>query len=1610
MATKREDFLKEYREKYKDHLDIISEMNKRFQDKDLRTKFYGLQSEITLLQKKKTEQQVLSSDEEKQLEKMTGQLRKVSSEMLNVNKQFYQALSDIVKNGANISLIEDTFKANNRKNFRKIDNSLNSDPENFGSITDRQEAIKANQRKAIRKNEPLGLQDDLIETIARERQAELIQFKSKKSTAQQIADETRAAKTLKMAYEKNRNADISQIDGHDQEKAHIAELEAEIDALKAKFQTINEERTKNKALAQKSGKNVFMPETNEQYFNLDNQISTLEGKVGQAKGKILNNLLPAEEIKESAKIIVGEINQVKTAADKIRPVSPEEILPAKAAEENAEKIVKTDKEKNKELLKVRKELAKEIKLLESQKDFSPEWLEKKKQFLKLELDQTKATEQQKQKIILESEKTLSMKLNGSKDKQKYYDTVKFLDKDYLTYRKNLLIEDVNNTKLTETQKALFIKAKMADLKREQKSFYSVLGGMLPALGMPLTIAAAVGSAVYGSKQIAQKGIDTENQLKLLQAVGAYDISDLEKLKDAAMSAALAVGAIPAEVIKLEQALSRNGKSVQEITDSVGGIQNFAKVYQTDFEQTADVASKVSNIFGVTMPRALDVMAVTMRETTINGLDEFADALSKGSAMADALGYTVEETMALIGVAINKGMNPQDASNGMQKLLSQAKDVKGQFAQLTGGKAANNFEELTGIIKKLTDAEKENLLVKWQGKNLTEEQSKILTTVILNSIDKVEELKTKIVESNGTIDRAIGDAMSSTSNMYGLVKQKIIFEFTEMYAAIEPGIKGILYITNKLLDAFFKVSNEEKQLQQSFRELIALDANIQIVKEYTLAIQNKDKAVLNSVYRKNEYLSALGKLKEQYPDLLKNLDAEKSSYADIAKNMEAVTRAFENKIKTELAQSKLKDIIEEQVNFESEYARKRQMYQQQEAKARNAIDGKAPKETVFNPLDDKGIHVKTREEYVQEMLEAQTELKRLEAQYSIKKTRAAQNKKQVKDVYGITDADLAGVPVKDPSGVGIDTENVSKQKYEYNLAIQKTIAENAKFEADNDLKNFDKKRLYIEENYKYQKELLKKPLMDFDGKNPDMKKALEEEEKSKLNMLNETKSKDLKQLALDEKNLIHERLTNYLNYLNTASAGDENQHFRNIEMENTQHLLKLNNLEKERIVKGGSYQQDYELQKNLEVSLHNQRINNLNKENALAKISTQETALQGLGIGQYKNYDSLKKEISLKGLRDRTSLAADDPDYISKYQNSLRSEQFETGNVDKIKAIDYQALEVKKLEIKREYGEKNIELEQQILEAENKLRRLQIQNDLTQTEEQRNAALLANEKEFANKSTEIKKNSYSEWVDTAKQAYDMVKQISNTLYEMEVDNINRSAEKKQKILDKEYKANVKAHQGANKTLAKIDEEYEKNKEALEDEKQKKLKQAKQQQQKWAIAEAVINWGLGITEIWGKQGYNPIAAGILTALLTGVMVANIAQITAQKFSKGVIKLQGSGGPESDNILAKLSPGETVLTARETDNNIESLTQLRRTGRLPEGNLHASQLSNQNNKIIGLLQQIVGHSKKAADETEMNNKILDGKEFTVKNELPLEKVSPEGIYRLAKYGEEIFKKERY
>jgi hypothetical protein len=240
--------------------------------------------------------------------------------------------------------------------------------------------------------------------------------------------------------------------------------------------------------------------------------------------------------------------------------------------------------------------------------------------------------------------------------------------------------------------------------------------------------------------------------------------------------------------------------------------------------------------------------------------------------------------------------------------------------------------------------------------------------------------------------------------------------------------------------------------------------------------------------------------------------------------------------------------------------------------------------------------------------------------------------------------------------------------------------------------------------------------------------------------------------------------------------------------------------------------------------------------------------------------------------------------------------------------------------KVEKDAKNInEIRKKAMAERNKNYAEGIKNEIAETEK-------AKEKELKN-IAEIKqaRSMYvQEAFNVAGMLTDAIEAGEQRRTDAQIAAINDQADADIKAIDDKLKRGKISEEGAAKQKENI------QKRAAQQEALLKTKQAKDNK-KFALLNIALDTAQSIIKGIAMFGPPPSPAGIAaiaTASITGaVQAAIVAATPIPKFKDGVIGLNGPGTETSDSILARLSKGESVMTAKETRDYRSELEAMRK-----------------------------------------------------------------------------------
>lgn len=306
------------------------------------------------------------------------------------------------------------------------------------------------------------------------------------------------------------------------------------------------------------------------------------------------------------------------------------------------------------------------------------------------------------------------------------------------------------------------------------------------------------------KQLTNIIQDFERANSKLASVLGTTIDGVSRLTDQAKYLGRTTTATASEVTGLQTELAKLGFTQDVIEKLTPSVLKFAKAVDTDLSSAAAFAGAAMRMFNKDADQAEAVMASFAVATTKSALDfhKLEASLSTVGPVANAFGFSLEETTALLGQLSNAGFDASSAATATRNILLNLADANGDLAKALGG-PVTNLDELVNGLNKL-NAEGVDLA---KALELTDKRSVAAFSTFLNGSDSILALRDSITDCTGDFqqmaatmaDNAAGSFAGFQSAVEGLILK--FFDFREALKTLYEWGTDIINWIGEIVDAF-----------------------------------------------------------------------------------------------------------------------------------------------------------------------------------------------------------------------------------------------------------------------------------------------------------------------------------------------------------------------------------------------------------------------------------------------------------------------------------------------------------------------------------------------------------------------------------------------------------------------------------------------------------------------------------------------------------------------------------------------------------------------------------------------------------------------------------------
>ena len=340
-------------------------------------------------------------------------------------------------------------------------------------------------------------------------------------------------------------------------------------------------------------------------------------------------------------------------------------------------------------------------------------------------------------------------------------------------------------------------ASQESMRSSRRSAFA-LGGTLQKLAVAATAAISVFDAINVIRGF-------ESAMAELQGVTNATTGELRILQDVAREMGATTKFSATEAAQGLTFLARAGFNVGQAVDALPGVLLLATAANMDLARAADIASNVLSGFRLRTSetqRVVDVLAKTANSANTN-VEQLALALAYTAPISAALGISIEETSAAIGVLGDNALQGEKGGTALRSVMAtlagQSDELAGKISVLGLTLEDVNVESrgLTAVLQTLRDAGLDaNSAIQIFGK-----EAATGALILAQTADRVGELTEQNKEAAGEAQR-MAEVMGNT--LQGKLKG-LRSAIEELYLQVgEGGLLGALRDTIDVLTNFVRV--------------------------------------------------------------------------------------------------------------------------------------------------------------------------------------------------------------------------------------------------------------------------------------------------------------------------------------------------------------------------------------------------------------------------------------------------------------------------------------------------------------------------------------------------------------------------------------------------------------------------------------------------------------------------------------------------------------------------------------------------------------------------------------------------------------------------------------
>ncbi len=405
-----------------------------------------------------------------------------------------------------------------------------------------------------------------------------------------------------------------------------------------------------------------------------------------------------------------------------------------------------------------------------------------------------------------------------------------------------------------------------------------LGTSFKALAVGGGVAAIAG---LGSLFVmaTKKGAEFAQALSGLEAVLGASDAEMNQLSNSAKELGASTQFTSKQVVELQTEFAKLGFSTKEILASTKATLDLAASLDVGLGEAAMIAGSTLRSFGLEAAetqRVVDVMALSTSKSALD-YEGLRESLKMVAPSARALNVDIEETTALLGILADNGIKGSMAGTGLGKTFIEL-NKKGIPLNEALEKIKNSSNALNDAIDLVGDRGAKSLLT------------------LANNAPKIDVLTESFRNSQGAAQRLAEtrlDNLAGDTTKLGSAWEGFLLSIEDGEGLFNSIARGIVQATTSLLNFITPTEKLSESLEKERLSLFRVQAELGNVNT-----------------TQEERTSLILELQKQYPNYLKNINAETASNEDLNAAIQKINKSLINKILIQEREEEIQEQAEE----------------------------------------------------------------------------------------------------------------------------------------------------------------------------------------------------------------------------------------------------------------------------------------------------------------------------------------------------------------------------------------------------------------------------------------------------------------------------------------------------------------------------------------------------------------------------------------------------------------------------------------------------------------------------------------------------------------------------